>query len=192
MKLNNFRGELTDIPAKKEPLARAQLYAVSRQWRNVLPVQVLHCPAQLLAGVIFDFLSWRANGHLYYKYTVYIIYILYVYIQLFTYLAGRPQCQKPARQQLCCPGGWPSVPVLPFQPNYRLAHPKKYLFLLSKKKSGSKYPKKYFYLILKKEALVSSCPVVSAQSMRVVRSTHFLQTWVILNYVSVQHCDRMR
>ena len=31
---------------------------------------------------------------------LHIIYILYVYIQLFTYLAGRPQCQKPARQQL--------------------------------------------------------------------------------------------
>ena len=28
--------------------------------------------------------------------------MLDVYIQLYTYLAGRPQCQKPARQQLCC------------------------------------------------------------------------------------------
>ena len=56
----------------------------------------------MLAGVIFGFLSWRTARHLYYKHTLYIIYILYVCIQLYTYLAGRPRCQKPARQQLCC------------------------------------------------------------------------------------------
>ena len=61
-------------------------------------VHLVYCI--LLAGVIFGFLSWRAARHLYYMHALYIIHILYVYVQLFTYFAGRPQCQKPARQQL--------------------------------------------------------------------------------------------
>ena len=41
---------------------------------------------------------------------------------------------------------WSCEPVLPFQPNYRLAHPKNYLFILSKKIfSGSKYPKNILF-----------------------------------------------
>ena len=47
------------------------------------------------------------------------------------------------------------VAVLPFQPKYRLAHPKTYLFSLSKKKLfWMKVSQKTFYLILKKEALL--------------------------------------
>ena len=44
--------------------------------------------------------------------------------------------------------------VLPFKPNYRLAHPEKYLFLLSKKKILDQSIQKIFYFILKKEALL--------------------------------------
>ena len=46
-------------------------------------------------------MSWQAARHINYIHTLNIMYILYVCIQLYTYLAGRPQCQKPARQQLC-------------------------------------------------------------------------------------------
>ena len=46
-----------------------------------------------------------------------------------------------------------SAPVLPFLPNYRLAHHGNYLFLLSKKKNLDQSIQKIFYLILKKEAL---------------------------------------
>ena len=46
------------------------------------------------------------------------------------------------------------LPVLLFQPNYRLAHPENNLFSLSNKIfSGSEYPKNSLYIILKKEAL---------------------------------------
>ena len=50
---------------------------------------------------LLAFLSWRAARHIYYVYSSYIMYILCVYIQLYTWLGGRLQCQKPARQQLC-------------------------------------------------------------------------------------------
>ena len=52
------------------------------------------------------------------------------------------------RKQAECPS------VLPFSPKYRLGHPKKYLFLLSKKKIPDQIIQKIFHLILKKEALV--------------------------------------
>ena len=45
------------------------------------------------------------------------------------------------------------VPVLPFQPKYRVSHPKKKIFSLSKKKLfWNKVFKKIFYLILRKVA----------------------------------------
>ena len=56
----------------------------------------MHLPV----GVIFGFLSRQAAPHIYYIHALYIMYILYVYIRLSTYLAGRSQCQKSARQQL--------------------------------------------------------------------------------------------
>ena len=50
-----------------------------------------------------SFLAFCLGGRpaIYYIHTLYIIYILYLYIRLYTYLACRPQCQQPARQQLC-------------------------------------------------------------------------------------------
>ena len=52
--------------------------------------------SQLLAGVIFRFLSLRVARHIYNIHTLYTIYIIYVCIQLHRFLAGRPQCQKSA------------------------------------------------------------------------------------------------
>ena len=53
-------------------------------------------------GSVVQLFAMFARGarHEYYIHTLYIMYILYAYIQLYTYLAGRPQYQKPARQQL--------------------------------------------------------------------------------------------
>ena len=48
--------------------------------------------------------------------------------------------------------------VLPFHPNYRLAHPENYLFLLSKKIfSGSKYPKNILFTFEKGSTVLQVC-----------------------------------
>ena len=71
----------------------------------------------------------------------------------------------PALSSSAVPGtviewNWDNVPVLLFYPEYRLAHPEKCFFLLSKKPfSWSKYPKRCLILFCKQkhcDVLVSS------------------------------------
>ena len=134
-------GELSSLCLSTNDRQCSPIQIVNNVWITAVPhrrtgaahrshrrVKRGRCGAQhniVVGSVIFGFWPWRAARHIYYIHILYIIYILYVYIQLHTYFAGHPQCQKPARQQLCStkPGahaavctscGWLRRPVLPF------------------------------------------------------------------------------
>ena len=124
-----------DIQASIKPTALSRDVWI---WTDfAFRVNVLKSFQPRVAGISLDFHTLNTdrpscppNGGItvYYLHTLCIIYIFYVYIQLYTYLAGSPQWQRAARQQL-----WRKAVVL-FLPKHRLGyHPESDLFVVLKK-----------------------------------------------------------
>ena len=101
MKLNNFRGELTDISAKKEPLTTACRKMMSRCWqeqRICNPSFRSKCLNVWCECHFWLFSLVRAADYILYTYLIYHAYTLGIHTTI--YIFSGPRAIMAARQQL--------------------------------------------------------------------------------------------